>query len=74
MTATLLPNRSRAGRSAEPHLRLCTGSWRVDETYIKVKGIWTYLYSAVDSLGQTIDFRLSTRRDADAAGASSARP
>ena len=49
------------------HLRLCTGSWRVDETYIKVKGIWTYLYRAVDSLGQTIDFRLSTRRDADAA-------
>jgi IS6 family transposase len=37
------------------HLRLCTGSWRVDETYIKVKGAWTYLYRAVDSLGQTID-------------------
>jgi IS6 family transposase len=37
------------------HLRPCTGSWRVDETYIKVKGAWTYLYRAVDSLGQTID-------------------
>ncbi len=49
------------------HLRLCTGSWRVDETYIKVKGVWTYLYRAVDSLGQTIDFRLSASRDADAA-------
>jgi hypothetical protein len=36
------------------HLRPCTGSWRVDETYIKVKGVWTYLYRAVDSLGQTI--------------------
>lgn len=46
------------------HLRLCTGSWRVDETYIKVKGAWTYLYRAVDSLGQTIDFLLSPRRDA----------
>ncbi len=49
------------------HLRLCTGSWRVDETYIKVKGAWTYLYRAVDSLGQTIDFRLSASRDAEAA-------
>jgi len=38
------------------HLRFCTGSWRVDETYIKVKGVWTDLYRAVDSLGQTIDF------------------
>lgn len=49
------------------HLRLCTGSWRVDETYIKVRGVWTYLYRAVDSLGQTIDFLLSARRDAAAA-------
>ncbi len=49
------------------HLRSCTGSWRVDETYIKVKGVWTYLYRAVDSLGQTIDFRSSPRRDAAAA-------
>ncbi len=43
------------------HLRPCTGSWRVDETYIKVKGAWTYLYRAVDSLGQTIDFLLSAQ-------------
>ena len=49
------------------HLRLCTGSWRVDETYIKVQGTWTYLYRAVDSLGQTIDVLLSPRRDAVAA-------
>ena len=49
------------------HLRPCTGSWRVDETYIKVKGIWTYLYRAVDSLGQTIDFLLSAQRDAASA-------
>ena len=49
------------------HLRLCTGSWRVDETYIKVKGVWTYLYPAVDGLGQTIDFLLSAKRDAEAA-------
>ena len=43
------------------------GSWRVDETCIKVKGVWAYLYRAVDSLGQTIDFLLSARRDARAA-------
>jgi transposase, IS6 family len=49
------------------HLCPCSGSWRVDETYIKVEGIWTYLYRAVDSLGQTIDFPLSVRRDAVAA-------
>ncbi len=46
------------------HLRPCTGSWRVDEIYIKVKGVWTYLYWGVDSLGQTIDFLLSAQRDA----------
>jgi len=46
-----------------PHLRLCNGSWRVDETYIKVKGRWMYLYRAVDSRGQTIDFLLSAKRD-----------
>lgn len=49
------------------YLRPCTGSWRVDETYMKVKGVWTYLYRAVDSLGQTIDFLLSARRNATAA-------
>src|SRR6478735_10408195 len=50
-----------------PHLRMSNGSWRVDETYVKVKGRWTYLYRAVDSRGQTIDFLLSARRDAEAA-------
>ena len=50
-----------------PHLRMSNGSWRVDETYVKVKGRWMYLYRAVDSRGQTIDFLLSARRDAAAA-------
>jgi transposase, IS6 family len=50
-----------------PHLRPTNGSWRVDETYIRVKGRWTYLYRAVDSRGQTIDFLLSVKRDAAAA-------
>ena len=54
-------------RRIRKHLRPCNGSWRVDETYIRVKGVWTYLYRAVDSLGQTIDFHLSVRRNAAAA-------
>jgi transposase-like protein len=44
-------------------------SWRVDETYIKVRGKWVYLYQAVDKAGQTIDFRLSRTRDVAAAKA-----
>ncbi|MCI0754960.1 IS6 family transposase [Teichococcus vastitatis] len=54
-------------RRLRPYLRLSNGSWRVDETYVRVKGRWTYLYRAVDSRGQTIDFLLSARRDAEAA-------
>jgi transposase, IS6 family len=50
-----------------PHLRLTNDSYRVDETYVKVKGEWKYLYRAVDSTGQTIDFMLSAKRDARAA-------
>ena len=50
-----------------PHLRLSNGSWRVDETYVKVKGRWTHLYRAVDSRSRTIDFPLSAKRDAEAA-------
>ena len=42
-------------------------SWRVDETYIRVKGKWTYLYRAVDKQGQTVDFLLSEKRDTAAA-------
>jgi transposase, IS6 family len=53
-------------RRMRPHLRPCTISWRVDETYVKVKGRWMYLYRAVDSRGDTIDFLLSARRDAAA--------
>jgi IS6 family transposase len=47
--------------------RICDGSWRVDETYVRVKGRWTYLSRAVDSRGQTIDFLLAARRDTAAA-------
>src|SRR5208283_4347782 len=48
-------------------LRPTNDSWRVDETYIRVKGKWVYLYRAVDSSGATIDFLLSAKRDAAAA-------
>ena len=48
-------------------LRPTNDSWRVDETYIRVKGKWVYLYRAVDSRGATIDFLLSAKRDAAAA-------
>ncbi len=41
-------------------------SWRVDETYVKVKGKWAYLYRAIDKSGDTIDFYLSSIRDAKA--------
>lgn len=42
-------------------------SWRMDETYVKVKGKWKYLYRAVDKEGQTIDFLLTAHRDKKAA-------
>jgi putative transposase len=42
-------------------------SWRLDETYIKVKGAWNYLYRAVDKYGKTIDFLLTEQRDEQAA-------
>ncbi|MFF0372650.1 IS6 family transposase [Micromonospora sp. NPDC005087] len=41
--------------------------WHVDETYVKVNGVWRYVYRAVDQDGQVIDVLVSARRDADAA-------
>jgi transposase-like protein len=49
------------------HLKPTNKSWRVDETYVRVRGRWCYLYRAIDSAGATIDFLLSVFRDADAA-------
>src|ERR1022692_2655272 len=49
------------------HLKSTNKSWRVDETYVRVKGRWCYLYRAIDSRGATIDFLLSALRDAAAA-------
>lgn len=54
-------------KRCRPHLRPTNDSWRVDETYIKVKRVWKYLYRAVDSQGNTLDFLLTAKRDANAA-------
>ena len=56
-------------RRCRPHLKATTDSWRVDETSIKVKKAWMCLYRAVDSQGQTLEFLLSSTRDAQAAQA-----
>jgi transposase, IS6 family len=61
----------RYGPQLEPrlrrHLKPTNKSWRVDETYLRVKGRWCYLYRAIDSTAATIDFPLSALRDAAAA-------
>lgn len=54
-------------KMAREHKRPVGCSWRMDETYIKVKGIWKYLYRAVDKQGKTVDFLLTAKRDMAAA-------
>ncbi len=56
-------------KRVKPQLKPTNDSWRVDETSIKVKGQWVYQYRALDSAGNTLDFRLSATRDAEAATA-----
>jgi putative transposase len=56
--APLLENEFR-----KSYKRKVGSSWRMDETYIKIKGVWHYLYRAVDKEGKTIDFMLSKNRD-----------
>ena len=54
-------------KRCRPYLTPTNDSWRVDETYIKVRKQWKYLYRAVDSEGNTLDFLLTAKRDAKAA-------
>ena len=54
-------------KRCRPHLKPTNKSYRIDETYIKVKGEDRYLYRALDSRGQTIDFLLTAKRDTAAA-------
>ena len=54
-------------KMARKHKRPVGRSWRMDETYIKVKGVWKYLYRAVDKQGKTVDFLLTGKRDTAAA-------
>jgi len=54
-------------KRCRPHLKAFTDSWKVDETSIKVRKTWMYHYRAVDSQGNTLEFLLSARRDAQAA-------
>jgi transposase, IS6 family len=54
-------------RRLRRQLRRPNSSWRVDETYVRLGGKWVYLYRAVDSTGDTIDFMLSPNRDLIAA-------
>lgn len=58
---------SEIDKRCRPHLQPTNDSWRVDETYIKVKGKDKYLYRAVDSDGNTLNFLLTAQRDAQAA-------
>jgi IS6 family transposase len=50
-----------------PNLEMSRTSYRLDETYVKVGTQWKYLYRAIDSIGQTIEFMLSAKRDVTAA-------
>jgi transposase, IS6 family len=50
-----------------PHLKISGTSYRLDETYVKVGKEWKYLYRAIDSHGQNIEFMLSVKRDVSAA-------
>ena len=54
-------------KRSRPYLKQTNDSWRVDETYVKVRGKWMYLYRAVDSTGQTLDFLLNETRSTRAA-------
>jgi transposase-like protein len=53
---------ARTGQSGSTIVETENDSWRVDETYIQIKGMWRYLYHAVDSAGNILECMLSTRQ------------
>lgn len=54
---------SEIAKRMKPHLRNTADSWKLDETYIKIKGKWFYLYRAIDKHGETLDWMLSRHRN-----------
>jgi IS6 family transposase len=54
-------------KRTKPYLKSTCDSWKLDETYIKIKGIWHYLYRAIDKEGNTLDWMLSRNRNKQAA-------
>lgn len=50
-------------KRVKPHLKKTNDSWKLDETYVKIKGVWHYLYRAIDKSGQTLDWMLSRHRN-----------
>jgi len=58
---------SEIDKRCRPHLKPTNDSWRVGETYVKVRGKWMYLYRALDSVGNTLDFLLNATRSRRAA-------
>jgi len=66
MNRWVLKSAPELDKRIRPDLRGTNESWRVEETYIKVKGRWKYLYRAVDWQGNTLDFLLCAKRDAAA--------
>lgn len=51
----------------KPYLKSTCDSWKLDETYLKIKGIWHYLYRAIDKHGNTLDWMLSKNRNKQSA-------
>ncbi|OAJ32910.1 hypothetical protein A0O36_02902 [Piscirickettsiaceae bacterium NZ-RLO1] len=58
---------SQIAKRLRPHFRQTCTSWRLDETLVKIKGRWYYLYRAIDKYGNTLDWMLSRQQNAKAA-------
>src|SRR5271156_6756733 len=54
-------------KRTKPYLKMTSDSWKLDETYVKIKGIWHYLYRAIDKHGNTLDWMLSLNRNKQSA-------